>query len=94
MTHVDVRPNTQPDSLPQAGRLKGHLDTWNKSLPLSHTKPGERGKERKREKEKERQRRAKGKEVRMSECGWWERKDSQGEDGWVVAVVVVVGTGG
>ena len=50
--------------------------------------------EKERKREKERQRRAKGKEVWMSECGWWERKDSQGEEGWVVAVVVVVDTGG
>ena len=28
MAHVGVRPQTQPDSLPPAGRLKGHLDTW------------------------------------------------------------------
>ena len=28
MTHVGVRPQTQPDSLPPARRLKGHLDTW------------------------------------------------------------------
>ena len=28
MAHVGVRPQTQPDSLLQAGRLKGHLDTW------------------------------------------------------------------
>ena len=28
MAYVGVRPQTQPDSLPPAGRLKGHLDTW------------------------------------------------------------------